>query len=193
MKITLTFTSANAQRAIRQLRDRVPAAAARALNRAGASMRTHMVRAVKDDLGVPTSAARDQVFSIEAIPGRLRFELRATRKRWPLSEFNVKGELPSRGRGRVTAKIGKTRKRYPNAFMARMKSGHVGVFKREGNSKRKSVGAWGPNLSITELHGPSVGHVFEKHAAASLARGEEQLLKNLQHELRFALQSLSTS
>lgn len=193
MRIGLEFKSADAIRRIRRLSDRIPHVVARALNRGGGSMRTLMVRVVGQDMGVKASAAREQIFAIEATPDRLRYELRATLKKWPLIQFEARGPMPSRGRGRhVTAKVGNKRRSYPNVFLARMKSGHIGVFAREETLTRKSAGAWGPNLPIVERRGPSVGHVFSKHAAEGLARGEEQFKKNLQHELRFALQS-STS
>ena len=86
--------------------------------------------------------------------------------------------MPSRGRGRgVTAKVGPSRTRYPHAFLAQMRSGHLGVFQRVGRTR----------LPIRELRGPSIAHVFGKYVAVGIARGEEQLKKNLQSEFRFAL------
>jgi hypothetical protein len=88
----------------------------------------------------------------------------------------------------VTARLPTGLGKYPQAFIATMRSGHRGVFMRVGASSRRSAGARSANLPITELHGPSIPLVFGKHLAAGLARGEAQLRKNLVHELRFALQ-----
>ena len=97
-------------------------------------------------------------------------ELRANLRRIPLIKFKAKGPEPSRGRGKgVTAGAKGRRTTIPSAFIATMSSGHRGVFKREGKAR-------GP---ISQLYGPSVGHVFVKHESEIVARGEEQLLGEL--------------
>lgn len=163
------------ERRLRRMRVRAPALVARALNRAGGSARTLMVREVSRDLRLKAATVRDRILVRQASADRLVYRLAASLKRIPVYAFDARGPLPSRGQGRgVTAKT--PARRYPHAFLARMRSGHVGVFQRVGRKR----------LAIRELMGPSVGHVFHRHVAAGLARGEEQLIKNLQHELRFA-------
>ncbi len=176
--VTLTFRVTSAA-AVERLKAKAPMAQARALNRAIASAKTAMVRVISDDLGVKASEVRDRIGVEDARPDRLRARLSASYKRIPLIDFKAQGPEPSLGKGRgVTAKLGRSRGRYPDAFIATMTSGHRGVF------RRKSLG----RLPIRELFGPSVAHVFVKHVDVGLARGEEQLLKNLQSEFRFALQ-----
>jgi hypothetical protein len=76
----------------------------------------------------------------------------------------------------------------PNAFIARMQSGHVGVFQRvAGSSGRRGPAPNRSQLPIRELFGPSIWQVFKKYEAVGLARGREQLIKNLQSEFRFVL------
>jgi hypothetical protein len=80
---------------------------------------------------------------------------------------------------------------------------HQGVFKRRGwmpgatgrgkkrvefqgpgaTSDRRSRGAWGPNLPIDELRGPSVASVFTRNIAEFYRVAEESLMKNLRHEI----------
>jgi len=84
--------------------------------------------------------------------------------------------VPSRGKGRgVTARLGGRTKRYSNAFLATMASGHQGVFQRKTTAR----------LPIKELFGPSIGHVFLKLIDIGKARAIEQFGKNLVAELRF--------
>ncbi len=64
-----------------------------------------------------------------------------------------------------------------------MKSGHRGVYTR-GN-KANPLGR--ARLPIRELFGPSIAHVFERNVAIGLARGQEQLAKNLRSEFRYVL------
>lgn len=174
--VSVRLRSEEAERTLRLLRQRAPRAITRALNRAGGSARTFMAREVSRDMRLKVGTVRDRLRVREAKAESLTYRLEASLKRLPLIEFQpVRGPEPSRGRGRgVTART--TTGRYPHAFLATMRSGHRGVFERVGRAR----------LAIRELKGPSIGHVFTKHAPAGLARGEEQLIKNLRHELRFA-------
>jgi len=112
----------------------------------------------------------------EASASRPEASLGASIKRIPLMKFNAKGPVPSRGRGRgVTYRLRGGRGRVENAFIATMKSGHVGVFRRAGKAR----------LGIVELFGPSLGQVFKKFRPAGLARAWEVFQKNFDHELDF--------
>jgi hypothetical protein len=78
----------------------------------------------------------------------------------------------------VSYRIGaRGRQRLDTAFIARMRSGHTGVFRRTGDTR----------LPIVELFGPSITRVFSKHRPAGLAAGQASLRKNLQHELGWAI------
>jgi hypothetical protein len=67
--------------------------------------------------------------------------------------------------------------------LRRCQRGHRGVFARKG-SKR---------LPIVELKGPSLPHVFVKHGAVGIERAQEQFVKELQHEVDFALHQIAAS
>jgi hypothetical protein len=69
------------------------------------------------------------------------------------------------------------------AFIARMLSGHRGVF------KRRAV----PRLPIVELFGPSLPRVFTRAtiAAARTRLAGELLAKNLAHEIQFLVRGSS--
>ncbi len=174
--ISLALRTEGVERAIKQLKTRALPAIARALNRSIASGKTEMVRAIADDMRLKQSDLRDKLLITPATPQRLVATLAASKKRIPLMLFGARGPVPSRGKGRgVTARTATGR--YPTAFIATMPTGHVGVFQRKNKGR----------LPIKELFGASIGHVFEKYRPQGLARAEEQLVKNISHELRFAL------
>jgi hypothetical protein len=182
VQFSLTFKDAEMQRAIDQLGAKAPRAIARALNRAAVSTRTVMASAVAKDTGLKVGTIREQLRIEQAKPveGKLAARITVSGKRIPLIDFRARGPEPSRGRGRgVSARLPGGKGRYPHAFIATMKSGHRGVFQRRAQTR----------LPVYELHGPSLPHVFVKHIAVGLARGEESLAKNLAHELRFALRT----
>lgn len=181
---TLKFDTGNLERALQQLGNRAPSAVARALNRSAVSTRVVMARAIAQDTKLKVGTVREQVAIQEAKPAAAQLVARisVSGKRIPLIDFQARGPYPSRGRGRgVTARLPTGKGRYPNAFIAQMKSGHKGVFQRARKSR----------LPIYELFGPSLPKVFIKYVALGLARGEESLQKNLAHEVRYALKQVA--
>jgi hypothetical protein len=185
----LTVTT-NAPEMIQRLKSRAPLAQMRALNRAIGSANVAMVRVIAPDIGVKQGVVKDRIRTELATPERLRARLYANAKRIPLIELGAKGPEPSRGRGAgVTVKSAGARKSIPGAFIATMRSGHRGVFQRAGGGAGGRRGP-APNrsqLPIRELFGPSIWQVFRKFEYVGIARGREQLIKNLQSEFKFAL------
>jgi len=182
--LSLTLKADGWERGIERLLERYPVAEARALNRAVASAKVVMVREVARDLGLKQSDLSDSKGDRITVrqAGRSEFlqahqmsaQVVATGDRIPLYKFRAR-----QTRAGVSARLPTGAERYPSAFIATVGSGHTGVFKRR--SARR--------LPIVELFGPSVPKVFRKLIPLGLARGEEQLAKNLVHEMRFALKS----
>jgi len=186
--VTLRLDLRDFNRNLDRLMAKAPYAICRALDRAAVSARTVMARQVASDLGIPVGSAGGrrrtahtamEAMSVEkARPETLTSRVVARGARIPLIEFKARGREPSRGRGRgVTARLPGGAGRYPHGFIATMASGHRGVFTRIGR----------PRTPIVELHGPSIVHVFDKHREAGRLAGEVSLVKNLQHEFRWAL------
>jgi hypothetical protein len=186
--MTVRFTTTSPAM-VERLRKKAPVAQVRALNRAIASANTAMLRVISSDMGVKIGDLRDKIRVEQATPDRLRARLYASAKRIPLIDFGAKGPEPSRGRGTgVTVKLGRGRTRIPNAFIARMGSGHRGVYRRvDGGTGRRGPLPNRSQLPIRELFGPSIWKVFTKNQQVGIDRGREQLIKNLQSEFRFAL------
>lgn len=168
---------------------RFPNACARALNRAATSTRAVMARGIAADVGLKVGATKDEIKIEKATGATLVARLSVSGIRLRLIDLaKVSGPEPSKGRGAgVRARFPGGAGRYPHAFLATVGTGrHRGVFERKPSLKGKSAGAWGKNLPIRELRGPSLPKVFEKVTPEGLAAGEASLITNLRSELRFA-------
>jgi hypothetical protein len=165
----------------------VPRATVRAMNRGLASGRTVMVRAIAQDTGLKSAPVRDALVYREATLSNPEARLAASLKRIPLIDFGARGPEPSRGKGRgVTYRLGGSRNRVENAFIATMPTGHRGVFVRVPGANRRGPKPYRSQLPIRELKGPSLGHVFIKHQQEAVARVIEMFQKNFGHELAYA-------
>lgn len=152
-------------------------AVVRAINRGIKSARTFMVRSIADDTGLASKTVRDALRLDLATEDRPEATLAAKLKRIPLIDFHATGPEPSRGKGRgVAYRLSGGRTRLPHAFIATMPSGHRGVFARQTKAR----------LGISELKGPSLGHVFGKYREAGFDVAKDAMAKNLTHELVWA-------
>lgn len=195
--ITISSNLDSVVLAVSNYRQQIPIAIVRAMNRAIDSGRTVMVREIAKDTKLKSKTVRDALIdgTRMATVSRPVASVSAPAKRIPLIDFGARGPngssasdpIPSRGRGRgVSYNAGGGRRTIPDAFIARTRSGHVGVFVRAGAGARKSPGAWSKNLPIRQLFGPSLGHVFNKYRDIGIARMQEAFVKNFDHEMVFA-------
>lgn len=178
------------QKDLQSMADQAPAILARSLNRAAISGQTAMVRAITADTGIAAKNVKREIVLDKASRSIPLARLTIAGKRIPLIAFSARGPEPSRGRGRgVSYQLPTGRGRAPSAFIATMKSGHRGVFRRKPGretSKRHGAPPTSPQLPIMELRGPSIPHVFEKKLAVFEAAAQASLVKNLEHEISFA-------
>lgn len=166
---------------------RVGKVAARAINRSITSGRAYMARQIARETGLKVGTIKDALPTTQATYLRLEARLAASLKKIPLIDFNARGPEPSRGLGSgVAYRIGPRRTRIKDAFIATMKSGHRGVFRRVGRGERKSRGAWSKNLPIVQLYGPSLGHIFQKYRVPAQGVMDRTLAKNFDHDLVYA-------
>jgi len=172
VKLDMRLDVSETSRAFADIRRRAPRAIVRAQNRAAKSARTVMVRAVAGDMRLKQSVVRNRIMLELARSIGDSAVIVASRRRIPLIQFRARAS-----RRGVRASLPGGKGRYGDAFIATMRSGHRGVFRRRGRRR----------LPIAELHGPSVGHVFDRHVAAGESRAREAFHTNLRHELRFAL------
>lgn len=161
---------------------KVQRASVRAMNRAMASARTVMVRAIARDVGLKASVVRDALPLREATWSHPEARLSASLKRIPLIDFHARGTK----RGGVTYRLGRGTSRLPHAFIATMPTGHVGVFERVAGAARRGPAPNRSQLPIKQKFGPSLGHVFRKFRPDGIARALEMFAKNFDHEMAFA-------
>lgn len=177
--ITVTLDLSRFNFAVARLKDRAPRAIARALNRAAVSTRTVMVRRVAQDVGLSVGRVKQDTRISDASSANLTAKVIVRGARIPLMAFRARQTKTG-----VSAKLPGGAGRYPHAFIATMSSGHQGVFQRHPTKKMK---ANPKRAAIVAKFGPSIAHVFNKHREAGMEAGEASLVKNLTHELRFAL------
>lgn len=169
ISVRATFDSRPAQRAIRRLKTVLPQAVTRAHR--GLDVRTPLVRAVAQDLGLPASTVSAKLTQHDTASSTT---LRASAQRIPLVAFHAREARPHG----VTAMIGGRARRYGQAFTAIGRRGR-GVFRRTGKKR----------FPIVELHGPSVLHVARKQARGILARTLPQLARQIAAEFRQLLRA----
>ena|SRR3990172_2558910 len=181
------FDLGTLKRDLEALGAQAPLVMARALNRAILSGQTAMVKTIGADTGIAAKNIKREIRIDKAQRTRPVAAIEIVGRRIPLIAFSARGPEPSRGRGRgVSYRLPGGRGRISNAFIATMKSGHRGVFRRKPGARRHGEPPTRPQLPIFELRGPSIPHVFEKHFPIFRAAAEESLLKNLASEISFA-------
>jgi len=163
----------------------------RALNRTATSERAGLGSDIARDMGLKVGTVKDALSVDKATASDLSVRITAKGAPVPLIQFSAKGPIPSRGRGQGVSyrNPGAGRNRIPNAFIATMPGGHTGVFVRAAGARRHGPPPNRSQLPIKELFGPSVVKVFEKIVPQRESTRTETLLKNLSHEIEFALKS----
>ena len=167
---------------------RIQKVAVRAMNRGMTSGRTFMASAIAQNIGLKVGDVRDALPLRQATFSNQQARLGASLKKIGLIKFSARGPEPSRGLGSgVSYRLNGSRQRVPDAFIATTRSGHRGVFRRIGKSARRSPGAWGKNLPVVELRGPSLGAVFSKFRTPAVLKIQQSFDKNFDHEIEYAL------
>ena len=163
----------------------------RTLNRVGEGMRTDADREIRAVYHVKRKYTLRNLKLFPAIAKYNRYwvMVRAEGAKIPLIGFKTS---PASPRARppkagtlVSVRKDKTGKRIKHGFVARMESGHVGVFEREIVGGKR-VG----RLKIIEMRGPSVKGMLRKEVmqtGAVLERAKERADKRLQHEVKQVL------
>lgn len=161
-----------------------PRAITRGLNRGIARIKTLVIRALADDTGLPNKEITKSVGTTNATFSRPYAMLVVTGRRIPLIK------LDARQTQRGVSYAGRHgRAEVRGAFIATMRSGHRGVYRRFPlPSARTSPGGWSKNLPITELEGPSLARVITRRWDRGMTvRATEVLQEVVQHEVSFLL------
>ena len=176
----------DADKAVEKLRDqltrRAPRAAAAGLNRTAQAAQTAAVRAIQKDLGASAQKTIRRNLSIQrATPQKLEASLiarSAKTDRIPIYELRPRPSTVTKHRPAGGVRYGPQGKQIPGSFIARLKSGHVGVFARQAQTR----------LPITELKGPSIALVLSRPRVHGQVQKviAEKLPKEMHSAFRFA-------
>ena len=117
-----------------------------ATNKAAVSGVAKTVQHIRSDYNIKSSEMKKDLKHYKASLQNIIYKIRIKHKAKALSKFrarqNKKGVAASIKKGK--------RKTYLGTFMATMRSGHIGVYKRKGKQR----------LPIKELYGPSTMELF---------------------------------
>lgn len=176
----------------------------RALRKTIRGSRTDASRLIREEFAAKDKDVKATMSVREPSLTNIRAELRLHGyASLPLKAYNPRPSLPGRrpkGGVSVLVKRGSGRKPITGAFMARMPSGHVGVFRREHMESRSTAGvlgsvagwAWMPGhgrLPIKELFGPSFLAHMERDDVDDRFTDtvHDRLWANLEHEAEYIL------
>ena len=168
-----------AQRMLSGLRSRaIRRAGVRALNRTASQARTaaakDMAKEVGQAIGLSKGGLKKSIKHVRANRWNLRAKLVVTGRALPLIRFGARKVKQG-----VSAAAWGKRKIYKGVFIAKMKSGRKGVFRRTSKDR----------LPIKELYGPSLPKEFRKKKLVDAMKKEIAITwpKNFQHEMNFEL------
>jgi hypothetical protein len=180
MKIDVRFDVNQAKAMLHGLQKQViPLATSRAINKTSQAAKSAAVKLIAKDMGIKQKDVRTSITLLKASRIKLQAVVQARGKRLPIIKLDPHATQSNIG---VTYKAQNgQRKQIAGAFIATMKTGHRGVYKRVPGAKR---------LPIMELHGPSIPHVF---CQAKITQSLEETVNTrwsviFEHEIQFELQ-----
>lgn len=189
MQVSLSLDRQQIEQAaeyLSHIRGGLSKATTRALNWTMARIRTQAVREVRSVAPVAARGLKDYIKPFRATQYDFAAALIISGRDLPLYLFRVRPSKPrSKGqrppRSGVSAQTGAagSRKVYPGTFIARMKSGQFGVYRRLGKKR----------LPIEAQEGPSAAELFEQSGGFDrLAEtGSAMLRSRFEHEISFLL------
>lgn len=174
-----------ARDALRHLPKAAEKAVARAINRALEGARTDAVGKICAEYFVRPIDVRKTLHIVRAKPDRPEARLLSSGGAIPLMKFRVSPKKPPRQKGKKSGerkgvvagvKFG-TAVPFPYSFVAKVGSGHVGVFSRVGSA----------SLPIRQKYGPSIPQMLGNETVLKYIeeRAKERLEKELRHQIDY--------
>jgi len=167
----------------RKLEDRFikrgPRAAVAGINRVARSAMTLAVREIQADVGTSSQKTIRRNLSVKpangANPEAMLIARSAKKERIPIFEIRPNPRSVTKRRPPGGVRYGANGKLIPGSFIAQMKSGHIGVYKRIDDKR----------IPIAEKFGPSVARVFSRKKI--LAKISEFIRAKLPEEINRAM------
>lgn len=150
----------SARLAIDFVQSQVPKAFTSAINRVGQGVKTEASRKIRETYRIRSSdvSKYGNIRVTRASPERMQLLLTSRGRNIPLIRFATSPNKPPDKQPKVlkaSVKREGGRKPIPGAFVARMRSGHVGVFERAGKSRTPIEEKYGPAVPVM-LNNPEI-------------------------------------
>lgn len=169
----------------------IPVATQRALNRTAEQARTEASREISREWGFKVREAKDAIRLKRATRTHLVAVLEPTGNRKPLYKQATSAKQTKQG---VIAKIGGKARLYKHAYLAKMPSGHTGIFRTKGGRRGpvkmgKTGKRYTSELPIVELRAPSIPTAFVAKRTQDLMQKaiKEKFPVNFEREMKFAM------
>lgn len=174
--ITVTFDTRAYQAAIETLKPpKADNAIATALRQTANQAKVRASGVIAKHMNLRTGTVKEFIYTDYVKPGVYVTHIRASRRPIPLGAFPVRQNKEG-----VTTRAWGKPQTLRSAFIATLRSGHQGVFRRRPGAGRLPIyELWGPTVSGT-FTTPEVRQVIER-------RIKEQLPKNLARQLQGAI------
>lgn len=158
-----------AERMLEHIPGAAPKAMARAINRATDSAKTEAARTVTRGYHIRHRDVLDTIKIHRATPDDLNAIILSRGNLIPLMKFRVSPNRPTPGKKRtVVARVKRNGGgSITNAFVTRLKNGHVGVFNRAGKRRFPIEQRYGPSVPEM-LNSPSVTQRVQQMASVRL-------------------------
>ena len=164
------------------------AAIKKSLNRAANGVKTDAAKEARTTYTVKATAVKKACTLSKATNSRLDASAVFLGKGIPLYAFAPKPSKPHLYvKAGITVKVKATRKKVRGGFVARMRSGHVGVFKRTGKFGRNHVDELEKFRELTSTSIPQMLN-NSKVKSALEAKAVGRFTKNLSHEMDYLMQ-----
>ena len=174
--------SARAEIFLRAFGTQATGAVRKSLNRAITGVRMDAGREAAKAYRIKPSDVKKTFIKAKASGNRLKATATFSGKRTPLYRFGAQPARPTKRRPKagVSVRVKASRKVVRGAFVARMKSGHVSLFRRSGAHR----------LPLRELEGPAVPQMLNNLGVREKLQeaAENRFSKNLDHEMNYLLQ-----
>lgn len=183
---------AKAEAALSHIPGATQKAAAAAINRAAQSAMTAAARSARENYYVKHGDVLKTMKLYKATPTDLAAMVVSRGYALPLTKFRISPNKPNPAKaakarwrkGKSSALVARVRRGeggpIPGAFVARVKSGHVGVFRRTSKAK----------YPVEHLYGPAIPQLLSSRTVSEAVeqRASEQLDARLSHEIERLLE-----
>ncbi|WP_020621130.1 phage tail protein [Paenibacillus daejeonensis] len=164
--------------ALKFVQNNIPKAFSAAMNRVAQGVRTEAVKKVREIYHVKAGDVRQTIRITKASAARLEMIFTSRGPSIPLIKFKTTPSKAPRKQPRVlraAVKKKSGKKPIPGAFVAEMRSGHLGVFERAGKKR----------TPINQLFGPAIPVMLSEPGVAEHLQTEAQrrMAERIDHEV----------